>query len=439
MLIVISAGFSTDNKSFADPDNQVDTKRTLKVLYWNEKEFNKIYGDLFRQEYPNTDIQVVTVTNALDDTKLMAKHSPDLVMLDPYNYKQMAKENKLVDLDPLIKRDHYDTTTLYPGLLDELKRQGGGKLYGLTPKVGSSALLYNVDLFKKYNIELPKDGMNWEEILTLASKFPTTGDKDSRIWGLGYGRGYGYGNFAMLVARTEGLTSIDPDTLKATANTPGWKKAYSLSIKVNNFDDQGINLSSKSYLESIPFIMGRQAMTISSISTFQNLKAAKSAVKNYKPFNLGIATGPVSSKDRKSTGGFFISDIFAIPASASNVDAAWDFIKYLHGDDYAKEYYKPNNSNNSIRDPLSRMTKEYSGYSLDAFYKLRPNLDSLIAEYALIHEFSSDLQLKVWSSFDKELPLAADKKKTLDQAAASIQSQIQAAVDKLTKAKKAKK
>ncbi|MFD1910065.1 hypothetical protein ACFSQ7_48110 [Paenibacillus rhizoplanae] len=74
----------------------------------------------------------------------------------------------------------------------------------------------------------------------------------------------------------------------------------------------------------------------------------KSNVKNYKPFTLGMAAGPADSKDRKSTGYVFGSEILAIPAGASNVDAAWEFIKYFNGDDHANEYYKPNNSNNSI-------------------------------------------------------------------------------------------
>lgn len=432
MLMVISVGFSTDIKSYADPDTQAETKRTLKVLYWNEEGFNKTYGDLFSKKYPNTDIQVVTLTDALDYNRLIEKHSPDLVMLAPYNYKQMAKENKLVDLDPLIKRDNYDTTTLYPSLLDELKKQGGGKLYGLSPTVGSYAILYNVDLFKKYKVQLPKDGMTWEEILKLASKFPTKGDKNSRIWGLSYMNTIS-SNLVMDIARTEGLTYIDPNTLKATANTTAWKKAYQLSIEANKSGvlDQGISLSAKSSLESSTFIMGRSAMNVTSISTLQYLKAANSGVKNYKPFTLGMAAGPTDPKDRKSTGNVFISEIFAIPANASNVDAAWDFIKYLHGDDYAKEYYKSNNNN--IGAPLSRMIKEYSGYSLDAFYKLRPNLDSTITSYALFRK-SQSLELNFRTSVFKELTLVADKKKTLDKAAAAIQSQTQTAADKLKKA-----
>lgn len=434
MLIVISVGFGTGQKASANSDSQ---KRTLKVLYWNAEAFNKTYGESFSKVYPDIDIQVVTpggmgaITNY---GALITKHSPDLVMLDPYNYKQLAKENKLVDLDSLIKRDKYDTTTLYPGLLDELKKQGGGQLYGLSPTVESYALLYNVDLFKKHKVKLPSDGMTWAEILKLAGQFPTNGDKNSRIWGLS---SFGSSNLVMDIARTEGLTYLDPNTLKATANSTAWKNAYRSSIEATKSGvlDEGITLSAKSYLESSPFIMGRSAMTVAPISRLKSLQSAKNGVKNYKPFTLGMVAGPADPKDRKSTGSARVPEILAIPANATNVDAAWDFIKYFLGDDFAKEYYKSNSS--AVDAPLSRMVKEYAGYKLDAFYKLRPNFDSSISSYVLMNK-SQNLELDFRSILSRELKLAMDKKKTLDQAAASIQKSTQIVVDKLKKVQQTK-
>lgn len=432
MLIGTSAGLGTGSQISANSDSQADTKNTLKVLYWNADDFNRTYGDLFSKKYPNTDIQVIapTGTSAITDyNSAIQKYSPDLVMLPPYQYKQMSNDKKLVDLETLIKRDKYDTTTLYPGLLEELKKQGGGKLYGLSPKTESYALLYNADLFKKYNVKAPIDGMTWEEILKLAKKFPTKGDKNTRIWGLS---SFGSSNLVMDIARTEGLTYMDPNTLKATANTAAWKNAYRISSEATKSGvlDERISLSGKSYLESSPFIMGRSAMIVASISHLQSLRAAKSGVKNYKPFTLGIAAGPADPKDRKSTGNVFITEIFAIPAGASHVDAAWDFIKYFNGDDYANEYYKLS----SIGAPLSRMVKEYSGYKLDAFYKLKPNLDSSITSYVLMNK-SPNVELNFRSVLFKELTQVVNGKETLDKATAAIQSSTQAAADKLAKAR----
>ncbi|MGN7762482.1 ABC transporter substrate-binding protein [Paenibacillus sp. 22594] len=436
MFIGISTGISTGDQVSASSGSQADTGNTLKVLYWNSDDFNRTYGDLFRKKYPNTNIEVVApggMSAITDYNAAIQKYSPDLVMLPPYQYKQMSNDKKLVDLETLIQRDKYDTTTLYPGLLDELKKQGGGTLYGLSPKADSYALLYNADLFKKYNVKAPSDGMTWEEILNLAKKFPTKGDKNSRIWGLS---SFGSSNLVMDIARTEGLTYIDPTTLKATANTTAWKNAYRIASEATKSGvlDEKVSLSGKSYLESSSFNMGRSAMIVASISQLQSLQAAKSGVKNYKPFTLGIAAGPADSKDRKSTGNVFITEIFAIPADASHVDAAWDFIQYFNGDDYANEYYKLP----SISAPLSRTIKEYSGYKLDAFYKLKPNLDSSIAGYVLMNK-SPNFELDFRSVLGKELTKVVNGKKTLDKATAAIQTQTQAVANKLTGAQTAKK
>ena len=157
MLIGMSVTLSTGKHVSAESsDSEADSTGTLKVLYWNEEDFNRTYGDLFSQKYPNIKIEVVSppgMEAIRDYNGAINKYSPDLVMLPPYQYQQMSKDKKLIDLEPLIKRDAYDTKTIYPGLLDELKKQGGGKLYGLSPKADSYALLYNVDLFKKYNVK----------------------------------------------------------------------------------------------------------------------------------------------------------------------------------------------------------------------------------------------------------------------------------------------
>lgn len=425
-LALVSSGLLAAPKAFAGPD----MKQTLKVVYSSEAAFDKDYGNAFSKKYPLTEFEVIAPDyGKLDYDKLIAKHSPDLVMLDPYNYRQMAEGKKLKDLEPLMERDDYDTAALYPGLIDELKKQGGGELYGLSKSVQTNALFYNADLFEKYNVEPPKDGMTWEEVLKLARKFPTAGDKDSRIWGLS---SFGSANLAMQIARTEGLSPIDPETLKVTSNTPAWKKAYDISIGATKSGvlDEKISLSAKNYLQSSPFVMGRSAMVVSSVTELKNLQAAKSSVKNYKPFTLGIAAGPADSEGRNSTGDFYTSDIFAVPAQASNVEGAWDFIEYVTGEEYAEAYYSAKTPDNI--NLLSRMVDEYAGYEADAFYRLKPNLDPYLKAHSVSLK-SFALEANFWSILEQELKLAASNKKTADQAAAAVQSQAQAAADRLTK------
>lgn len=94
MLIGISTVFSTGKQVSANSDNGADSTRTLKVLYWNENDFNMTYGDLFSQKYPNVNIEVVTpggMEAIRDYNGAINKYSPDLVMLPLTNTNKCLK------------------------------------------------------------------------------------------------------------------------------------------------------------------------------------------------------------------------------------------------------------------------------------------------------------------------------------------------------------
>lgn len=427
MLLAISAGFSQDPKASANSNTQVNTKQTLKVLYEDKYYFDE---NLFKAQFPDTQIQEVKWDGKSDLKAFIAKQSPDVVMLNTLEYKQMSKENQLAELGQLIKSDNYNTATLYPGLLDALKVNG--KLYGLSPRFNTESLFYNVDLFKKYNVPLPKDGMTWEEILKLSAKFPTKGNKDTRIWGLHYP----LDNYTYLIndiATSEGLTRYNPDTLKVTMNTAAWKRVFSMAITA--IKSNTIEGSNKSGYDVDPFLMGRAAMTVSttSMNTLKGVTANKSAIAKYKPFTVKIAAGPADPKNRNMTRNIHLDSIFAIPASSSNKDLAWDFVKFYNGADFAK--FK----SEMLSDySLSRMdySKEYKGFSMEAFYKLKPNLETPPYFNPIGIPFNNAQYSLILQS---EVKQVISNKKTLDKALASIQTQVQKSLDEAVKKQKAKK
>ncbi|SDM48190.1 extracellular solute-binding protein [Paenibacillus jilunlii] len=427
MFIGISAGLSTGRQVSANSDNQADTKQTLKVLYKEKYYFDE---KSFKLQFPNTEIQEVKWDGKSDIKGFIAEQSPDVIMLNTLEYKQLSKENQLTELGQLIKRDNYDTTTIYPGMLDALKMNG--KLYGLSPTFNTESIFYNVDLFKKYNVPLPKDGMTWEELLKLSAKFPTSGNKDTRIWGLHYP----LDNYTYLIndiATSEGLTRYNPNTLKVTINTAAWKKVYSMAITA--IKSNSIEGSNTSGYTNDPFIMGRAAMTVStsSMDTLRDVTADKAAIANYKPFTVKIAAGPADPKDRKITRNIHLPSIMAIPASSANKDIAWDFIKFYNGADFAKS-----RSDQPLGYSLTRMdySKEYKGLSLEAFYKLKPNLESPPYLNPMGIPFNNSQYSIILQS---EVKQVISNKKTLDKALASIETQVQKSLDDAVKKEKAKK
>src|SRR5690606_23647078 len=98
-------------------------------------------------------------------------------------YAQLVEEGGVMELETMIKKDGFDTDGMHPAVIELLKEQGGGQLYGLAPTFSSSALFYNADLFEEHGIEPPSDRMSWQDVMQLAARFPTGGSEEERIYG----------------------------------------------------------------------------------------------------------------------------------------------------------------------------------------------------------------------------------------------------------------
>lgn len=433
------------------PAKKVEQQSSIKVMYHDESYFFQQYGDLFTMKHPNINIEVVSTQglyrsgNGETDyekafKELVEKEQPDVLMLNTGNFETFASEGKLQEIDTLIGRDKYDTETIYPGLLDLLKEKGEGKLYGLSPSFYGTVIYYNADLFEKYGVEIPHDGMTWQEIMDTARRFPTEGDEKTRVYG--YGNQYGgmtLDNLASQISRTQGLQLINADTMKLTLNTDSWKQVYKLALDgiesnaIYNPKSGFTGGTMEEYYQSQPFLMGRMAMTVESSYLLQNMKEAKNSIKDYKPFKIGMAAGPVDPALPDKTRDLYFNEVFSIRANSPNVDAAWEFIKFINGEEYAK--VKSRTMNNGL---LSRMgfSKEFDGQSLDVFYKLKPVADDSNRN---MDKIPSDFYAQYQPIVDRELGLVKDKSKSLDEALKTIQDEAQVALDKAVKDQAEKK
>ncbi|GAA0405077.1 sugar ABC transporter substrate-binding protein [Paenibacillus motobuensis] len=448
-LLVLLCGVLFTGCSSAST-KETEQRSSLKIMYADEAYFFMQYGDLFAMQYPDIDIEVIT-TNSIysedpqDYNKAFAdfieEKQPDVVMLSLDNYEKFAAEGKLLELDTLIERDKYDIGSIYPALIEILKKKGDGKLYGLAPSFYGNALFYNADLFAKYGVEVPHDGMTWQEIIDTARRFPTDGDEKTRIYGFGSDYGMSMEELASAIANTQGLKDINTDTMKITLNTDSWKQVYKLakdaidSGTIYNPKDGGFQGGTlEDYYQSQVFLMGRSAMTTGRSHLLSNIKNAKNTLKDYNPFQVGIVAGPADPAEPDKSRDININELSAIRANSPNVDAAWEFLKFVNGEPFAK--IKSKSLNNGL---LSRMgySKEYDGVSLDAFYKLQPNLDgaSSLDNDKIPQSFYSQYRPIV----DRELKLVEEKKKSIEEALQTIEQEGQAVLDKAVKDEAPKK
>jgi multiple sugar transport system substrate-binding protein len=180
--------------------------------------------------------------------------------------------------------------------------------------------------------------------------------------------------------------------------------------------------------------MGRMAMTVGGSNILENIKQASTNMKDYKGFEIGIAAGPVDPSDPTTTNSAYLNELFAIRAGSPNADAAWDFIKFVNGEEFAKVKSKTLNNGLPTREGIS---KEYNGISLEAFYKLKPKM-ALDSDNELT-SIPSSFYEKYQPIMEREIKLLEENKKTVDEALNTIQTEAQAALDQAFKDEEAQK
>jgi multiple sugar transport system substrate-binding protein len=419
-----------------------DEQATIKVMYYDERSFFSQYGQLFMSKFPNIDLQVSSTTGIFKPNedydkaveKFIEAQQPDIIMLHEGQYDKFVGEGKLLDLEAVVKEDKFDLTGIHPGILELLRTKGDGKLHGLAPEFYSRAVFYNKNLFDQYGVTYPKDQMSWDELLSLAKRFPTDGEKDKRVYGLYEQYEQGVFRMGSDIGHTNGLAYVDAGSMKMTIQTDGWKKAFQTAIdalqskaiyKPEPGQDMPRGGSMEEYLKQNLFIAGRAAMTIEGPYLLNNLKQAKDALKDITPPNWEVVTMPVDPNHPDSGMGLSVGQIFAINAKSANQRAAWEFIKYISGDEFAKIMSRSQTSGGMLS--RTAYVKDKDGHNLEAFYKLKPISGTLYQDYQKLPQtfFQSFQPLA-----EAELTEVLNNKKTLDAALQNIQTQGQAQLEK---------
>lgn len=421
--------------SFGGKNEQKENEQsTLKIMYYDEGSFFQEYGMVFSALYPNIEIQVVEnrkmyqsenkdMDAALE--KFITEEQPDILMLDTDQYKKLALDGKLYDLDPVMEKEKYNTEGLIPGMLDYLRENGGGQVFGMTPSFYSQVMFYNKDLFEKYQIEPPTNRMSWDQTIQLARRFPTDGDKKERIYGLKMGYSEDLFEMASILANSENVNYVNASQKQMTINTDSWKNAFKQAIDAldsnalyfdsmrNQGGDEPMAQSYEDYLLSDPFIAGRLAMTMGDINFINQIKQAaeNEKVKDKIVKNWDIVTVPVGQQNPDQSSMMSFNNIFSIRSESPSKDAAWKFLSYVTSEDFARVKSKSNNYNGlPVR---TKYITDTEGHNFAAFYDLKPSTFNSYKDF-------DKLPQSFWGEFrgaaSQELEKVKKKEQELDAA-----------------------
>jgi multiple sugar transport system substrate-binding protein len=414
-----------------------DDQATIKVMFYDDNAFFMEYGSLFISKFPNIDVQVANMQSIYntgvysEDSiyKFIDEQKPDVLMLSQNQYKKLADEGKLYGLDSVIKQDKFDTEGIQPAILKLLRDKGNGTLYGLSPTFSGQALYYNKDLFEKYGVEPPTDSMSWNEVLALAERFPTDGSDKDRVYGFNSQDYSSYSDLAYRIGVTNGLKAVSPDGSQVTLDTDAWKSvfqavvgaAHSKAILMRSDNAPQGGMTAEEFYNRNPFIAGKAAMYVGFSYDAQNIQQAKESMPD-KKLNWGLVTAPVDPNNRGQSTGYSVGNVFAVNAQSPNLRAAWEFVKYIDSEDFARVKSKSLVSGNLLS--RTSYNPDVDGVSMEPFYKLEPAADPVDP----LENAPSGYIGTFFTMIKDDLQAAIDGKKTLDEAIADMQSRGQEAL-----------
>lgn len=416
-----------------------DEKVVLKVMYASESSFYKDYGNLFLSKHPNVEFQVIALSEARGEGDMLENYRavlkdrrPDVLLMNESQYEALAMAGELADLELPVRKSGFDLENMVPGVPELLKDRGGGKLYGLANTFRSKALYYNKRLFDQYGIPYPKPGMSWEDALQLAKSFAPAETDGEKVYGL-YQPTYTVSpfEFVMQIADSRKLAFLNPAGTELMIGSESWEDAFTRVVEGYRdgslyhpnapLSDNGDGTMSIR-IGNNPFTEGKAAMAVDDLLMMQVMEMMKRVGKKTgevpEDFPWATVTLPVNPLEPQVTSSFELPEIYAVYAGSGQKAWAWEFIRYIHSEEYMKLVSK------SSSELLARsgFERDDNGRDLSAFYALRP--DTAVRKPMVPAGFTS----KFRKLAEEEMNAAVKGTKTAKEALESLRQRAQEAL-----------
>lgn len=315
-----TAGTGTSVKE--QPKEQPPEPVTLSFFDYNvaisQDDFEKLFVEPVKKKYPNITLQYVEKGNGSNIESLVtAGNTPDMIGVSNFGIPSMKNLDLLADITPLAKQQKIDLNKFDGAVMDSLKvLSDKGELYGLPYALNFSAMWYNKDIFDKFGVAYPKDGITWDDAYELTVKL-TRNEGGTQYQGFGVGR---YDKLGYPL----GLVYIDVKKNAGMMNTEPWKRAFELSKKIESVPG---NVKAKRGNQRNEFLKDKTMAMLIDYNLFYQLEEP---MKN--GLNWDIAEVP-SYPDKPNIAGSVDTHAVIISKSGKHKEAAMQVLDVLTSDE----------------------------------------------------------------------------------------------------------
>lgn len=291
-----------------------------------EDSFNQQFGDMIRQKFPNYTIKYIQNSKEIGLKEILAQGEQIDLFYAPVGLviNGLIDYNLQYDMTDLIKKHNLDLNALEKTSVDAMKEISGGKMYGVPVSNTSMVLFYNKDIFDKFGVPYPKDGMTWDDAIALGSKV-TRQDGDKQYVGLSTSPTH------LLRMNQLSLPYVDPKTDQASVtHNDGWKTLYNKYF-IEPAQAPGYKDFMKAHKDGMPyrneFLVSRDLAMFAWLTQYVFYFP-----KEFGEMNWDMVSLP-TLKEKPGIGAQAYPAYFSVTSMSKHKDEAMEVIKYLVTDE----------------------------------------------------------------------------------------------------------
>lgn len=312
-------------------NNESKNEGTTEIMFFSNKieavgTYNKLV-EKFEAENPNIKVTISAPPDATTvlKTKLVKGDVPDIISMSAdRSYADFVEANILEDLDGLVDIDKINP--VYNEMMKDLEIEERQGIYGVPYALNASGVIYNKDIFKELNLEIPK---TWDEFLSVAQKV-----KDEQI--IPFYMTYKEAWTTLPAWNTISSTLVSSEIFdKVNKREVTFSEIYDETtdkilelLEFGHSDNFGVGYNDG----NIAFAKGESAMYL------QGSYAIPSILTVNENLNLGMFALPATNnvENNKLVSG--VDVYFSIPKDAKNKEESIKFINFLLEEENSQLY-----------------------------------------------------------------------------------------------------
>lgn len=291
----------------------------------NEEAFMRIFGDPIKKAFPHVTPKFIPYgTDTVIDKLITGGEVIDVL----YNSigqtaETLLRYNMQYDISNLIKQYNFDLTRLEPTTVEVQRQLANGGIYGLPIYNNALTTFYNRDLFDKFGVDYPSDGMTWPDIYDLTARMSRTED------GIKY-RGMILSMGHNMMLNSLSTLFIDPGTNKSLFSTEAFIRAFKTFTDVyTTIPGNDVNNETRTY--GTQLALYEKDKVVSMFLGLSQLAAVRFAPM--EDFNWDVVTYP-TYPEAPDVGPQPYPSYMYISQTSKHKEAAFPVIAYLASDEF---------------------------------------------------------------------------------------------------------